>query len=431
MSRANDDRETKPENGGRQSRNRDARFPGTFTDAWVKNTKPQPKEVQYAHRLKKGLSLMLYVSPHGAKTWRVLFYRQGKPRGKKLGTYPTWGVAAAYKKAYDDFDPELENAAKDAGTFKEVAEEWIEDHVDGQRLRSKPEIERHLNRYVYPEWEKRKIFDIDRDDVSMLLRSIVKKHGRSQANAVYSTIRGVMVWYRANGPKAYEAKFPIVQGMNPDKRKTKLKRRNRVLTDDEIRAVWTTCGEVDVLFGGLVKMLLLTAQRREKVAAMKWTDIKDGVWTIPTVENEKGHAGAIRLSAMARDVLDAMPRIDDNPYVFASTGKKGAYFNSWSQRKEELDRKLATVIEDMPPWVFHDLRRTAKTRMSKIKVDRLHSELALGHRLEGVEGTYDWHDYIDEIAAALQKLADHIALVLNPPDGTNVVPLRRPADASP
>ena len=412
MSRAKDDPKLA---SGRQSRER-AKFSGTFTDAWVRHTEPQEKEVQYAQWLKKGLSLLLYVSPHGRKTWRVLFYRRGRPRGERLGVYPALSLAKAKEKAFE-FDPDAAIAAKEAGTFKDVATDWIEDHVDGQKLRTKPEIVRRLERYVYPEWENTQIFHIDRDDVSHLLRNIAKKHGRPQADAVFSTIRSIMSWYRANGPKAYDDKYPIVPGMKPDKRKTKAKRRTRVLTDDEIRAVWAACGEVDTVFGGLVKMLLLTGQRLRKVAAMRRSDIVDGVWTIPVAENEKGTARVIRFSDMALAVILGMPRIDGNDHVFPAAKGANKHFNSFSQRKEELDAKLNKHIKDMPDWVLHDLRRTAKTRMSKIKVDRLHSELALGHTLEGVEGTYDQHDYIDEIAAALQKLADHVGLVLNPPDG--------------
>jgi integrase len=415
-------RRTRPRAAPRPSRER-AKFSGRFTAAWVTNTKPQPKEIQYTERLKKGLSLLLYVSPHGRKTWRVLFYQRGKPRGERLGVYPALSIANAKVAAYK-FDPEAAIAAKEAGTFKEVALDWIVDHVDGQKLRTKEEIERRLERYVYPKWENEPIFDIDRNHVSELLRTVANKHGRPQADAVYSTIRSIMSWYRANGPKAYDDKYPIVPGLKPDKRKTKAKRRTRVLFDDEIRAVWAACDEVDKVFGGLVKMLLLTGQRLRKVAGMRWDDIADGVWTIPVVENEKGTARVIKFSDMARALLAAMPRVDGNDYVFPASRGDKKHFNSFSQRKEELDRELRKRLTDMPPWVLHDLRRTAKTRMSKIKIDRLHSELALGHTLEGVEGIYDQYDYVDEIAAALQKLADHIALVLNPPEGTNVVPLQ-------
>lgn len=451
-----------PSTKGRPPRPRDARFSGKFTDAWVKHTKPQPKEVQYAEYLKKGLSLLLYVSPHGKKTWRVLFYRQGKPRGKRIGVYPSLAVADARTEAFK-FDPDAAIAAKEAGTFKQAAEEWIEDHVVGQNLRTKPEIERCLNRYIYPEWENTPIFDIDRDDVSTLVRSVVKKHGRPQADAVFSVISRVMSWYRRNGPKAYEAVYPIVPGMKPDKRKSKAKWRTRVLTDDEIRAVWAACAKVDLVYGALVKMLLLTGQRLMKVATMRYSDIEGRIWTIPTDENEKGTAREIKFSDMALTVLKEVPKIEDNDFVFPSGKGSGRHFNSFSQRKEELDllvleklheigeqrndqdllnqvakvRKLREQLvkgsekvkekaaEELKNtwWRLHDLRRTAKTRMSKIKVDRLHSELALGHTLQGVEGNYDQNDFKNEIAAALQKLANHIAVVLDPPN--NVVPLRR------
>jgi integrase len=130
-------------------------------------------------------------------------------------------------------------------------------------------------------------------------------------------------------------------------------------------------------------------------------------------------------------VIAAQPRIEGNPHVFPGALRQGRRrkdgtlpttppaFNSFSQRKEELDEKL----QDMKPWTIHDLRRTAKSLMQRAGVLPHVSERVLGHAIPGVEGTYDRYAYDPEKADALQRLADLVGTILNPPEG-NVVALR-------
>jgi integrase len=193
----------------------------------------------------------------------------------------------------------------------------------------------------------------------------------------------------------------------------------RILDDDEIRAVWKAADDGGT-FGALVKVLLLTGQRREKVVTMEWDDIRDGVWTIASESREKANAGVLGLPGMALAVIKAQPHIENNPYVFAAGVGKGP-FNSFSQRKAELDEKLT----DMPRWVLHDLRRTARSLMSRAGVRPDIAERVLGHAILGVEGVYDRHTYADEKSDALNRLAALVGTTLNPPDNANVVPMRR------
>ncbi|MGE5305418.1 MAG: tyrosine-type recombinase/integrase [Alphaproteobacteria bacterium] len=405
-----------------------------FTDRSVKalTPPPKPKEKRYLEWQKKGLSLLLIVSHTGSKTWHALFYKDGRPRTERLGTYPELSVAKARVKA-DDFDPKKAIAASEVGTFKKVAEDWIADHVDKKRLRSKYEIVRQLTTYVYPAFGKRKFCDITRLDVNKLLRDIEHKRirysvkgkerankkrktvgGLAQADAVFATIRSIMGWYSVQDQN-YAS--PIVRGMRRDHRSAVEKSRKRILTDDEIRNVWAACDQLGI-YGALVKMLLLTGQRLNTVASMRWSDLSDdGVWTIPNEHREKGHIGSVRLPQQARDVLADIDRIAGSPFVFAGVGKKQK-FNSYSQHKAQL---FAMLPKDTPHFVLHDLRRTARSLMAKIGVPRDIAERTLGHKQQGVEAVYDRFDYTPQKSDALQKLADHIDLILHPPKGGNIV----------
>jgi integrase len=316
-------------------------------------------------------------------------------------------------------------ASTEAGTFKKVAEDWFGDHVEKKRLRSGREIKRHLTTYVYPHWGHVKIFDITRKDANELLREIENKHGASQADAVLATIRSIMGWYAVQDS---EYTSPIIRKMQRDKRESRDKARNRTLDHiaikdnrniylewndrGEIRFLWAACDEMGA-FGALVKLLLLTGQRLRKVARMQFADIVDGVWTIRSDDREKGNAGRLPLPQMALDIIAARPQIAGNPYVFPAERGEGP-LNSFSQRKKELDAKLA---KEMLHRTLHDLRRTARSLLARVGVPDNIAERVLGHSITDVHGVYNRHGYTEEKADALKRLAAQIETILNPPKG--------------
>jgi integrase len=370
-------------------------------------------QVTYVDTRERGLAVTLVVSYGGTKAFRVMTYRNGKPHSVKLGTYPQMSVKDAWAKAREYFANPQQFAAKaGTGTFKDVAEQWIRRHVDENKLRSKDEIERCLKVYVYPKWGSRKFLEIRRPEVNELLDGIVDNHGRSQADAVLAIVRGICNWYAANRSEHYVS--PIVAKMKRDRRKPKDRARSRFLADDEIRAVWRAAG-LQGMFGAFVKIALLTGQRREKIATMKWDDIRDGVWTIASEEREKGTAGKLKLPQLALDIIEAQPRIAENPHVFAGRGKTA--FNSFSQRKSELDEKLPP----MPAWTLHDLRRTCRKLMTRARIRPDVAELALGHSIKGIQAVYDDpQEYQPLIDAGLQSVANEVERIINPP-ADNVV----------
>jgi integrase len=335
------------------------------------------------------------------------------------------GVKAA-RDAACAFDPKAASQRAEAGSFKEISESWIKRYVDERKLRSRPEIVRQLECYVYPRWATEKFFDIGRSTVNALLDQIVDKHGAPQADRVLAVLRTMMNWY-ATRNENYNS--PIVKGMRRDARPARERARARVLSDDEIRDLWKAT-ENGNSFGGIIRLLLLTAQRREKVVTMKWDDIADGVWTIATEAREKGNAGALKLPPVALKIIESQPMIDTNPYVFAGSERGRRWrksemkleppiFSSWSQRKEELDAKLP---KSMPHWTLHDLRRTARSLMARAGVADNVAERTLGHAIAGVEGVYNRFEYSDEKADALSRLATLIDRIVNPPKG-NVLPM--------
>ena len=336
----------------------------------------------------------------------MLYYVNGKPRTETLDKFPKMSVKAAYE-AVRKFEPESAEKKAKAGTFKEVAQDFITNYVEVEKLRSQAEIVRCLDKYAFPQWGTRRFLEIGRADVAKLRDHIRERHGTRQANMVLAVISKLMNWYAANRSDTYAS--PIVRGMT-----YKTTARERVLSDDELRAVWHA-GEGT--FGDIVKLLLLTAQRVGKVGTMQWSEVKDGVWSMPREPREKSNPGTLKLPHAAIDIIEARDQVAGNPFVFAGR-VHGQAFNSYSQGKAELDAKLPA---DMPGWTLHDLRRTARSLMSRAGITSHIAERVLGHTIKGVEGTYDRHAYDDEKAHALKALAALVERIVNPPQGKNVV----------
>ena len=252
--------------------------------------------------------------------------------------------------------------------------------------------------------------------MNQLLDRIEDEHGVRQADTVLTTLRSLMVWHQSRDDN-YTS--PIVKGMKRDKRLPEQRSRDRILDDDEIRGLWQALNEVDPItgvakidqtFAGIIKLCLLTGQRREKVVSMKWADVKDGTWTLTSEEREKGNAGTMVLPVMAMEIIKRRPVINDSPFVFAasfSRTKKWPRFSAWSQRKAELDKKLPIA-----PWTIHDLRRTSRSLMARIGVDKDIAERVLGHKEGGVLAIYDRYDYTSEVADAVARLAGELERIL-------------------
>ena len=232
-----------------------------------------------------------------------------------------------------------------------------------------------------------------RGDIAKLLDHVEDTSGTRTADLVLSIISGVCDWY-AKRNEDYTS--PIIKGMK--RYSAKANSRERILTDAEIHSLWDAPGT----YGDILRLCLLTGQRREKVASIKWDDIDGDVWTIATDAREKNNAGQLTLPAMALEIINHQPRFFSNPYVFAARKR---YFTTWRNRK--------FLNAD---WVVHHLRRSSRSLMSRAGVRPEIAERVLGHAIRGVEGTYDRHSYREEKAHALKALAGLISTILAPTD---------------
>lgn len=275
-----------------------------------------------------------------------------------------------------------------AATFHAIASEWLARHVDAKGLRTAPEIRRILGRHLRPVLGSQPLTTIRRADITALLDRIEDTSGARTADTVLAVLRAIFRWHEARDDTF---RSPLAGRM----RRQAVVRRDRVLTDSELRAVWAAATGP---FGDLVKLALLTGQRRAQLAGMRWQDLHDGVWHIPAQERAKGTGDVLVLPPLALAILDSRPHDDER--VFAG-------FNSWSKAKRRLD-----AASGVSGWVFHDLRRSCRSLLSRCGVRPEVAERVLGHVQPGVAGIYDRHAYVAEKGAALGKLADLIAEIL-------------------
>ena len=276
-------------------------------------------------------------------------------------------------------------------TFETVANEWFKRHVEAKGIISGKNFRSAIDRHLMLSWGGRIFESIKRGDVSTVLDSVEDFAGPCAADFALSVISMICNWY-ATRHDDYSS--PIIKGMR--RSNSKERARDRTLNDDELRQVWRVA-EANGPFGAFVRVALLTGQRREKILAMRWDDVVDGEWIIRSEKREKGTAGSLVLPKAALEIINAQPKLASNPHIFA--GRADKYLGGESKRKADFDAKLKGVEH----FTLHDLRRTARSLMSRAGVRPDIAERVLGHAQGGVLGVYDRHQYRDEKAHALTR----------------------------
>jgi integrase len=202
--------------------------------------------------------------------------------------------------------------------------------------------------------------------------------------------------------------------------------RERVLTEAEMKAVWSATefhgdGQTDVSYFPILRLLLLTGQRREEVGAMRWAelDLDRGVWQLPGTRTKNGLPHEVPLAQQAIEILKTVTRAD-RECVF---GYPTRGFVKWGASKRRLDQKCAVT-----GWTVHDLRRTAVTGMAEIGIAPHIVEAVVNHisgHKGGVAGIYNRAKYSGEKRVGLQRWADHVERLVTGGADFNVVYMAR------
>jgi integrase len=390
-----------------------------LTDIAIQNLKPGSQRREIPDPGARGLYVVVQAS--GSKSFAVRYRINGQP--KKLTLKSGISLAAARKLCaaamHDVAEGRDPSAAKKeavakavaakADTLRAVCEEYLA--REGAKLRTADQRERLLARLVYPALGSRNIHTIGRGDLVRLLDKIEDERGTRTADMVLAVLRRTYNWFAIRDERF---RTPIVRGMQ--RVKAKETARERVLNDDELRRVWKTASERGTPFNALVKFLLLTAARRGEAAEMKWSELENGSWCLPASRNKAKFELCRPLSKAAQAVLDGLPRVVGCDFVFSTDGEHA--ISGFSKFKHAFDEQCG-----IKNWVLHDLRRTARSLMSRAGVNADLAERCLGHVIPGVRGVYDRHQYRAEMLMAYDKLAALIENIVSPQQ--KVTPLRR------
>jgi integrase len=423
-----------------------------LTDKALKALRPAPA--------KKRVIIWDAVQPHfgvritdkGHRSFVVVKRVRGTktPSFHLLGHYPDLKLAEAREKARavlgelaEGIDRKgLERKRQEAerrvqkNRFAAVAQLFIDKHAS--KTRSGEETARIIHLYLIPTFGHLQVEEIRRRQIAELLddiesRSFVDAKGRKiggpvMADRVLAALRKMFNWHAARDDDFLS---PIVKGMA--RTKPRERARTRVLDDRELLALWRALARLEntnygplyegKVFAGIVRLLLLTAQRRSEVGRLRRQEIdEEGLWSIAAKRYKTHTDHVVPLSRWSRLLLEPQASFAAGGFVFTTTGDTP--FSGYSKAKARLDvlmseelAKIAGADEGcrhlkLKPWRLHDLRRTAKTLMARAGVRPDISERVLGHVIRGVEGVYDRHDYILEKRAALEALSAQVQAIV-------------------
>lgn len=398
----------------------------------------------------RGLSLR--ITPHGSRTWYCNYRFAGKPRRKCIGEVPRLGLKEARQIVLDKRkllaagkDPEevevaaaIAQEAARGPTFAEVAQRFIDEELPGKRWKEPARILKDPDLEPFNDLRIREITLADLwDRLGVIAKRPMrrKRKGpvraeRVQSNKVGDVLKMLFAWCARAGIVKENPALGL-------KRRVVAVKRKRVLNDQELRAFWASCDKLGEPFGPFYKLLALTAKRESEIAKLQWTEI-DWAETkveLPAERVKNGEPHNFPLTPLTIEILNGVTKIGKKPsLVFTTTGETS--ISGFSRAKNRIDALMLAELKKgaadpeavtLDHWTNHDLRRTVRTRLSKMGVSDFMCKRVLGQSKGLLGETYDQHDYIPERREALEKWEAALMTIVNKPEPSNVVPFMQEA----
>ncbi len=325
-------------------------------------------------------------------------------------------------------DPVADRHEKRAAAEREKAElvltldallsQWADLHLSSRRPRYAAEAVRSV-RHAFAKQLSQPAARLSRAQTVAVLDEIVANGNPVTAGRTMAYARACYSWAEKRGmvPLNPFRNLPVSAATTE---------RERVLSDDEVRDIWRAAATTSYPFGPFYQLAILTLQRRDEVAGMRWSELSpDGcTWLIPGARMKNGKPHDVHLSLPAREILRKLPRQDGQELVFSTTGKTP--ISGFSRAKKALDGTIMMTRDTvgrpgrtspaLVPWRLHDIRRTGVSTLARLGVDSVVADKLLGHqaaKLRGVAAVYQRHDFADERARALEIWSAHVMEYVN------------------
>jgi integrase len=375
-----------------------------LTDGTVAKLAAPDKEAIFFDEDVPGFGLRMRTGKEHSfsRTWIFQYKLGSQHRRMTLGKHPAIPAVKAREiaaKLYAEVklgnDPQGAKEAKRqhaSETFDKVVQEYLASRRGEMRESSYGEVERHLLRNLRP-LHGLHIAKVDLRAIATQLTRITRDNGPAQANRTRESLVAFLNWcarqgYVENNAAAFSHRNKEVP-------------RDRVLSDDELKAIWNALPDSD--YGAILKLLILSGQRANEIARLRWSEIKDGKIVLPKQRVKNGREHIIPISAQIQEILDARAKRDDRDFVFGE-GRNG--FSGWSHCKIRLDEAVK-----LPEWIIHDIRRSVATGMASIGILPHIVEAVLNHisgHKAGIAGTYNRSQYPAEKANALARWGEYM-----------------------
>lgn len=377
----------------------------------------------------RGANFGVRVTEKGTKSF---VFRYRSPEGTRpkipLGRFPVVSLGEARTQAMklaakvsQGEDPNLARKKhQSAPTFAQLADDFLNSPRLSQRSpRTRSEYRRILKNDLLPAWGRMKAADIQKGHIVAVLDKVLERGSEIMASRVRA-LASVIFNFGVERDVLQVNLASAVRKPAPERA------RDRYLSEKEIKALWTALDGQGVVVGALYRFLLLTAQRSGETCLMQWTDIEDGVWTIPAENTKPGRSHTVPLSPQALEVLEPLQELGSR-YVFPSPSPraKGGPIRWLSKATERLKEECGFVFR------AHDLRRTATTMLADLGTSEETLRKILNHKSgsTGVTAIYDRADRKEDVRQALfawgAKLSEIVTSDDSPSGNQSARPHRR------
>ena len=395
-----------------------------FTDRWVQTVKPPVSgEVEWFDTAKgspAGFGLRVFES--GTKSFAITYRRNGRKRRYALGRYPVVSLQEARKKAKridaEKSDPSAERARlHEIMSFELTATAFLQETESFFRPSTHVEYKRIVDKTLVPKFGALRLDQITRGEVKAFLRGIAQRHPH-MANRVHAVMRQVFNFAVAEERIAAN---PIAGLPKPAFGGKREPTRERVLSSDEIQAVWTALEDERPLIASYFRMLFYTGCRKRETLNAEWEhiDVAERLWRIPSQDTKTGKPQEMPLSPSAWGTLEAVRALTGHtPFVFVGvTGKPILNPNK---------AKLRLVKASDVSFRIHDIRRSVATHLARIGIRSETVSAILGHAIGRSATTriYERYERLPEKRAALERWADELERIVSG-DESSVVEFRR------